>query len=306
MLKSFNLLRGGGLPLLSSTASPLAQFNSKTAPIYVLHKPYTSRSYATTSQFSHQNYIWPSNPSFSPYDVLNIPRGAPYSKRQYYDLVKIYHPDRPFTKDHPLFGELTAEVRLQRYRIVVDAHEILSDPIRRAAYDQTGTGWNHAVQDSTEFNTHGSGIYANSTWEDWERWHNRHNGPQQHVVDQRTFTRLVILLVLFGGAVQASWIGQMNTGFEDKLRLVNEESARFLHGRKDNTVKQMDSNEARVQGFLIRRDPTGSGLKDHEQTVYQKELDPLRRPKEPSQPNSQAVSNFVQPAEPVQPDTAGN
>jgi curved DNA-binding protein CbpA len=235
---------------------------------------------------------------------LNVPRGAPYSKRHYYDLVKIYHPDRPFTKDHPLFGQLTAETRVQRYRIVVDAHDILSDPNKRAAYDLNGTGWNHAIQDIADWNMHGSGIYANATWEDWERWNNRHNGPQQHVVDQRTFTRLVILLVLFGGAVQASWIGQMNTGFEDKIRQYNEESARFLHGRKDNTVKQMDSNDARVQGFLIRRDPTGSGLKDSEHNVYRKELNPLRRPKESSQPDSQITSDLPQPADSVKPDVA--
>jgi hypothetical protein len=304
MLKRSNLFCGGGLPLLSSTASPLAHFNRKTASIHGLHKPHTIRSYATASQFSHQNYVWPSNLSFTPYDVLNIPRGTPYSKRQYYDLVKIYHPDRPFTKDHPLFGELTAEARIQRYRIVVDAHEILSDPIKRAAYDQNGTGWNHAVQDTVDWNTHGPSIYANATWEDWERWNNRHNGPQQHVVDQRTFTRLVILLVLFGGAVQASWIGKMNTGYEDKLRQVNEESARFLHSRKDNTVKQMGSNDARVQGFLIRRDPTGSGLKDSEQNVYQKELNPLRRPNETSQPDSQIGLDLAQPADSVKPEIA--
>jgi hypothetical protein len=96
----------------------------------------------------------------------------------------------------------------------------------------------------------------------------------------------------------------MNTGFEDKLRQVNEESARFLHGRKDNTVKQMDSNDARVQGFLIRRDPTGSGLKDSEQNVYQKELSPLRRPNKTSPPDSQIVSDLAQPAASVKPEIA--
>jgi ATP-dependent protease HslVU (ClpYQ) ATPase subunit len=86
----------------------------------------------------------------------------------------------------------------------------------------------------------------------------------------------VILLVLLGGALQASWIGKVHTGFEDRLRELNEESARFLRGRKEETVKQMVSNEARVQNFLIRRDPTGAGLKDTEQSVYQKELHPRR------------------------------
>ncbi|KGO36621.1 Heat shock protein DnaJ, N-terminal [Penicillium expansum] len=283
MFKKINIFYGNSLRLLNSTTVlPLARFNTNTSPRCGL-QAYKSRSYATAAQFPHQNYSWPSNASFTPYDVLNLPRSATYSKRNYYDLVKIYHPDRAL-KDHPLFHQLTAETRLQRYRIVVDAHELLSDPIKRAAYDRNGTGWAHTVLDTTMArDTHGPNIYSNATWEDWEDWHNRHQGPQQHIVEQRTFFRLVILLVLFAGALQASWIGQVNNGVTDRLREVNAKSARVLQDRKDSTIKQMDSNDARVQGFLIRRDPTGSGLKDNEQPVYQKELNPRRSLDESSQ-----------------------
>ncbi|CAG8237862.1 unnamed protein product [Penicillium salamii] len=275
MFKKPNYLRGGSLQLLNlNVPLPLSR-----ATLSQPHRPqgtYTSRFFATASQFPHQDYSWPSNSSFTPYDVLNIPRGARYSKRNYYDLVKIYHPDRPL-KDHPLFHQLTPEIRLQRYRIVVDAHELLSDPSKRASYDRTGAGWVHTVPDTkVDWQTPGPSVYANATWEDWERWHNRHHAPQQHVVDQRTFVRLLILLVLFGGALQASWIGKLHTEVDDRLRELNEDSARFLRGRKEDTVKQMNSNEARVQGFLIRRDPTGAGLKDAEQAVYEKELNPRR------------------------------
>ncbi|KAJ5494087.1 hypothetical protein N7463_010174 [Penicillium fimorum] len=280
--------------LLSSTVSPLSRFNTKTSSSYGL-APYKSRSYATAAEFPYQNYSWPSTSSFSPYDVLNLPRGATYSKRHYYDLVKIYHPDRPLT-DHPLFRQLTAETRLQRYRIVVDAHDLLSDPIKRAAYDRNGTGWSHAILDTTiARDSHGPNIYSNATWEDWEDWHNRHQGPQQHVVDQRTFSRLIILLVLFAGALQASWIGQMNNGYNDRLRGITEESARVLQSRRDETIKQMTSNDARVQGFLIRRDPTGSGLKDDEQPVYQSELHPRRG----LDGSSEAGKNSREPAQSV-------
>ena len=275
MFKIPSHLRIGSLQLLNSNV-PLPL---RRTPIPQPHGPQaaqTSKFYATASHFPHQDYAWPSNSSLTPYDVLNLPRGAPYSKRNYYDLVKIYHPDRPL-KGHPLSHQLTPEIRLHRYRIVVDAHELLSDPSRRASYDRSGAGWSHTVLDrTTEEPTGGPSVYANATWEDWERWHNRHQAPQRHVVDQQTFVRLVILLVLLGGALQASWIGKVHTGFEDRLRELNEESARFLRGRKEETVKQMVSNEARVQNFLIRRDPTGAGLKDTEQSVYQKELHPRR------------------------------
>ncbi|KAJ5561403.1 hypothetical protein N7535_004130 [Penicillium sp. DV-2018c] len=280
MSKWINIFGGGGVRLLNSTAasrpSPLSRFSVHICSSNGLKAPRKGRRYATAFQFPYQNYSWPSTRSFTPYEVLNVPRDGTYSKRNYYDLVKIYHPDRPLT-DHPIFHQLTPEIRLQRYRIVVEANEILSDPIKRAAYDRSGLGWSHTAPDTKiEWESRGPNIYANATWEDWEDWHNRHRGPQQHVVDHRTFVRLVILLVLFGAALQASWIGQMNTGVQGRVREVHEKSAHFLHSRQETAVKQMNSNDARVQGFLIRRDPTGSGLKDHEQPIYQQELNPRR------------------------------
>lgn len=92
------------------------------------------------------------------------------------------------------------------------------------------------------------------------------------MVDHRTFAKMIILLTLLGGAVEASWINQLSIGHEDRLQQLNEETMRLLSGRRENTVKQMVSSEAKVQHFLMRRDPTGVGLKDGEQQVYQKVL----------------------------------
>lgn len=283
MFKRPNFFCCGGLTLLNSpaTISPPSRLRFGTAG-HDAGATYSRNCYATTSHSPIENYEWPSASCFSPYDVLNSQRNAPYSKSRYYELVKIYHPDRP-CQDHPLCRHISQEVRTQRYRIVVTAHEILSDPIRRAAYDHTGAGWSYNSQGhiTAAHATGGGGpygphIYSNATWEDWERWNQRRQGPQRHAVDQRTFTRLVVLLVLFGGAMQASWIGKLNTGFETRVQGASEDSMRFLTDRQQNTVNQMASNDARVQSFLIRRDPTGSGLKDDEQPVYQRELHPRR------------------------------
>ncbi|KAJ5132806.1 hypothetical protein N7448_006964 [Penicillium atrosanguineum] len=281
MFRKASLLYCGGIRLLSSpyAALPLTRPSFGAAGHSLGANP-TNRTYATASDSLDHAYSWPTTPTFTPYDVLNLSVTAPYSKVRYFELVKIYHPDRP-CNEHPLCRNITPEVRLQRYHIVVNAHEILSDPNRRAAYDQFGTGWKHqakrynTVADATaEWGPYGPTIYANATWEDWERWHNRHGEKQQNIVDHRTFIRLVILLVFFGGAVQASWISRLNTGYEQRLREVSEDSMRFLSGRRQHTVQQMPSNDARVQSFLIRRDPTGSGLKDGEHRVYEQELSP--------------------------------
>lgn len=283
MFKKASLFSCGGIQLLSSSATILPPTRTTlNASCPGLWTSRSNRGYATASDPSDHPYTWPSSSSFTPYEVLHLHRNAPYSKAPYYDLVKIYHPDRQ-CDEHPLCRNISAEVRLQRYRLVVTAHEILSDPTRRAAYDQTGAGWSHhlpryntVAEASADWGPYGPTIYANATWEDWEGWNTRHQGKQQHVVDPRTFTRLVILLVLFGGAVQASWIGHLNSGYDQRLREVSEDSRRFLTGRRQHTVAQMPHNDARVQSFLIRRDPTGSGLKKDEEAVYQKELHPLR------------------------------
>ncbi|KAL2860626.1 hypothetical protein BJX68DRAFT_89605 [Aspergillus pseudodeflectus] len=234
-----------------------------------------SRPYATAhGDFSENDLSWPSTPSFTPYDVFGQARSAPYSKQRYYDLVKIYHPDRP-CNGHPLCKDISPEVRLQRYRIVVTAHEILSDPTKRAAYDRTGTGWSF----SPIVARRGSDpIYSNATWEDWERWHNRNEPKQQNIVDHKTFVTFVILLFFMGGALQASWITQVSTGYDDKLRELNEQSTRFLNERRKHTVNQMTSADAKVQHFLVRRDPSGYGLKEEEQGVYKEVLSPKNSP----------------------------
>lgn len=274
MPKKCQPFRCGGLQLLSP-ASPSVRCRSHSYS-YAYRDSYNSyrdsdsdRCYATHSPSS--DFTWPTTPSFTPYELFKLDREAPYTKTRFYDLVKIYHPDRP-CNDHPLCRNLSPEVRLQRYRLVVAANEILSDPNKRAAYDLHGIGWSlHPPRPMASWSRpgyNGAGpIYANATWEDWERWHNRHQGQQRHVVDHRMMTKAIILLTLFGGAVQASWITSLSTGYEDRLREVNEESARFLTGRRQNTVKS-GTSEAKMQHFLIRRDPSGHGLVDEEQPVY--------------------------------------
>jgi curved DNA-binding protein CbpA len=237
------------------------------------------------ADYSDTDLSWPTTPTFTPYDIFRQQRNAPYSKRPFYELVKVYHPDRP-CDGHPLCRDISEEVRLRRYRLVVAAHEILSDPMKRAAYDKDGTGWhNHPdrpdkKRSSRKYHRYGNQedpIFTNGTWEEWERWHNRHQPKQVHVVSHRTFVTFILLMALFGGVAQASWITQYKTGFEQRIQDMNVQSAQFLADRRQQTTDQLKSREARVQSFLIRRDPSGYGLKEEEEGVYKQVLNPRHR-----------------------------
>lgn len=282
MLRKTNVICCGGLQVLTAyPPAPRASPSRPTVPGEACWQ--RGRFYATVHEPSDADLSWPSTPSFTPYDIFKQDRAAPYSKRRYYDLVKIYHPDRP-CNDHPVCRDITREVRLQRYRLIVSAHEILSDPSKRAAYDQFGVGWHdhpdHKTSPPPRYHpgmNMDDPIFANATWEDWQRWYNRDNPKQRTIVDHRTFATFVILLAMFGAAMQVSWLGQFTIGWDERVRDMNEQSMRFLAGRRQQTQNQMKSTEAKVQSFLIRRDPSGYGLKEGEQEVYKKVLDPRSR-----------------------------
>lgn len=95
--------------------------------------------YATASDLPGCEYSWPRAPSFIPYDVFSLHQAAPYSTSRYYELEKIYHPERPCNV-HRFCRGFSANIRVKRYYVVVIAHEIHSEPNKRAAYDQIGTG----------------------------------------------------------------------------------------------------------------------------------------------------------------------
>ncbi|KAF3188495.1 hypothetical protein TWF225_003453 [Orbilia oligospora] len=245
------------------------------------HKP-QSRFYATNAHHS-----WPTKPisQLTPYEIFNQPHLSIYHKVHFYQLVKLYHPDCIPPSDHPC-SLLSKTTRTERFRLIVAANTLLSDPAKKKAYDDFGVGWN-TVPRHTDFRRRTAATYAsgpwknspagNATWEDWERWYKaegmgggggnyysspgggtsagEHASAAEPITAHKNFVTIIMLLSFTGILIQLSRVDQFNTSYEEKRDRKNRDIQRDLWRiRRDDMGK-----DGRVQAFLKMRDPEGYG-----------------------------------------------
>lgn len=233
------------------------------------------------SKYSHSsNLRWPevtsANAIPTPYQIFNQRKGSPYSKRRFYELVKLYHPDTQQFHGILHGEELSYAVKLERYRLVVAANDILSDPVKRGAYDIYGAGWNgqpsaHTPNSSDSswnssytgstgargWGNDPSGPSNNATWEDWEAWRLRNNSskPTQEPLyaSNSVFIALVILFATIGTFGQYS----RADGFSQKLIVkrdaMHSQISQDLVKIKKETRKSLGGRDERIFKFLRER-----------------------------------------------------
>lgn len=229
----------------------------------------------------HGNLRWPevtsANTIPSPYQIFNQKKGSPYSKLRFYELVKLYHPDRQFDS---LDDGVSEDTKLERYRLVVAANNILSDPVKRGAYDLYGAGWN-GQPDVDRDRSEGARGWGNSpmgpsqcaTWEDWEKWYQREaEGPQEpRFVSNGAFAGLIVIFAVLGGIGQATRVGNY------AIDLLEQSDAQHNRASKDLMRRRREANsfgnrEERIHTFLRQRDPVGYGVTDPRDESYRKLL----------------------------------
>ena len=212
-------------------------------------------------------HSWPDSPSATtvpcPYAIFGLQKGAPYSKKRFYDLVKIYHPDRD---SHETLhgGSLSRATRLQRYRLIVEANEILSDSIKKKAYDNCGAGWDGKADVTARRNHHERGWSSfydqnsparNATWEDWEQWYQRGQTEQRPLyISNGSFVALILLFAIVGGMHEMSRAGRLSKTLLQQLEAIHDESSKDLIRRRQES-QGFQSNDQRMQNFLRSRNP---------------------------------------------------
>lgn len=214
----------------------------------------------------------------TPYQILKCGKGEAYTKQRFYALVKLYHPDRC----HPAsaVANLPLHVRLERYRMLVAAHDILSDIDKRRAYDAWGAGWvGHHNTPSMhhrdwEFDTTrwATDPRANATWEDWERWHQENDGSRDQ--SERTiqmsnfaFISLLFAFVSIGGVVQGTRFTTFNNSVIERRDHIHREAS--MEYRRSRNASLNGDRDERIRTFLEHRDANNIG-----EEAYQRLLPP--------------------------------
>lgn len=206
----------------------------------------------------------------TPYQILRCPKGGTYTKNHFYTLVKLYHPDQC----HPSLptAQLPLHIRLERYRMLVAAHDILSDVDKRKAYDAWGHGWvGHHNTPTTpcppsdwhfDHRRWATDPRNNATWEDWERWYHDNNGtsePPGRTVQMSNvaFVTLLFALVSVGGVIQGTRFNAFNGSAIERREAVHRDAVMQLNRSKHATMN--GDRDERVRTFLEHREAQLAG-----------------------------------------------
>lgn len=227
----------------------------------------------------------------SPYQIFHLKKTAPYSKRHFYELVKLYHPDRHGHQHNSAkVNGLPHTVKMERYRLVVAANDILSDPEKRKAYDCYGAGWNG--QSDSDFSKHNwshntgtrwSGFDYDSspshcaTWEDWERWYQRDRSGKAKQApvyfSNGGFVSLIIIVIALSGFGQATRVGDYSRTFWKRIEAVHGDCSYSIQTRRKESYNFGNKDE-RLQSFLRTREesgiPVGYGVPDPRQETHRR------------------------------------
>lgn len=238
------------------------------------HQTRQIRRYASSMSPSsnHQDVpSWPRQPHPTPYEIFDISHSAPYTKHRFYQLVKLYHPDtgsnyQAESAPPTPASNIPDKTRLERYRLVIAANDLLSDPNKRSLYDKHGIGWSAdgpsapatARERDTAWRHQPNSPVRNATWEDWEAWRESQKdggGHTEPVYMSNGLFAVSVITVCFIGCMihmnRAESIGQ------EYVQYSAQRNADIGNTVRMNTMASAGrSRDDRIEGFLRERENT--------------------------------------------------
>lgn len=281
----------------SSTSSSRCWTKSSTRHLkqQCSHKGYATLSGTGREHFHEKDHDWPLPPKGqrcpTPYQIFALKKDQAYSKARFYQLVKLYHPDKNERSD----SSISQAMKSERYRLVVAANIILSDPVKRSAYDRIGAGWDGKADITGKAGGDGSGpfqqnwrepsdpVWQNATWEDWERWREAKEDEAMGVkrekhsplyMNNSYFIALIALFALMGSSANVHRAQENGQNFVEQRDIVHDRAAKELRKVRQD-VQGMGGREERIQWFLRNREATMGIATDDVETMRQEKADRL-------------------------------
>ncbi|KAK4121966.1 hypothetical protein N657DRAFT_657470 [Parathielavia appendiculata] len=241
-------------PLPTSSPSPCWPRNRLVTP----GRRWQHRSYATVHDGKPSHVPkWPLSAHPTPYEIFGLTRDAPYSKARYFELAKLYHPDRQHQTSLDGISRLT---KLERYRLVVAANEILSNPQKKRMYDLYGFGWgdcndSHAGHQEAYRAWRQDPIMNNATWEDWERYYQQGGSGEKQ---EQVFTSNIAFMAIISAVLIVGTWSQMTRAGTNSVSLMEMRDQQHAAISKElrelrNQRRGLDK-ETRVQEFIRQRE----------------------------------------------------
>lgn len=229
-------------------------------------------------------FPWPTSPHATPYEIFHLTPSCTTAevKRRYYELVKLYHPDKaahaadataPASTTSGSAASVAADN--ERFHKIVAANDLLTDRARRAAFDRHGVGWAYSgpgAQKMCAGHRYGSRFDAYNTdtprWArrtthaDTAQWDNfydrRPAAPGERVfTSNANFMGMVAFLCAVGAVFQAFRLGKASAEINGRADRHHFEAARDL-AESRRLARDLGKDE-RIRLFLAQRSNDARG-----------------------------------------------
>ncbi|KAK1970911.1 DnaJ domain-containing protein [Colletotrichum sublineola] len=202
----------------------------------------------STSQ-PHDRTLWPQTPCPSPHDILGAEPGQTYSKKQFHRLVKLYHPDLHSLNEDAL-DAIPRATRTERYRLVVEAHEILSNPQKRFMYERYGLGWVLPRRENKPYSYQAAGVHGTK-----DSRPSGHAGSRQQIpifASNATIAIILVAVAMAGAIVQLERARKVQRDFKEQDKALQDSISRDLQELADQLEGK--PRDMRILEFLARRE----------------------------------------------------